>query len=481
MQVRNFEKLWLGQIAESFPEKEFLRQSGKSFDYSHIYKKVLGLSNQLYELGVRRNSPVGLLMKNSSEFVTCVLALWQLGAVPIPLNSLNSSVEISEQIKFSEMYILLVDDLVVEPFRTAVRIETIQFEDISESETSIREIFNLEKIALRMFTSGSSGKSKLVELSFRNLFASADSLEKFLGEREFPVWLATLPFYHIGGFMIFVRSLLSAGSIVIVENFRAGTIRSELNKTPINYFSIVSKTLRELLDDSPKFPESLKAVFAGGGPVQAELMTLANECGLNILNVYGSTVRCSMVKAHAGRESPDKLCSACKPMPGVNVQIGESDEILIRSNSLARGYYKNEFETSARFHNGLYRTGDAGKIDSSGFLYIFGRLDGAIISGGEKVHPAEVEEKILEISGIYDCCVTGITDKQWGQCVSAVISADHSPDKHAIELTLQKSLAKYKIPKRYFHCSEIPRDQLGKVNHKAVFKLIESSELKELF
>ncbi len=335
-----------------------------------------------------------------------------------------------------------------------------------------------------MFTSGSSGKSKAVMLSYENLIQSALIGDQILNQNKNDKWLASLPFYHIGGFSIIVRAFLSDASLIIPDSLNIEDISRAIEKHKPTLASFVSVQLQRLIDNNIRPNNELKNVLIGGGFTSRELSLAAIKKGWKITRVYGSTEVSSFVTAITVEDIQSKPGSSGKALypneilivneSKMNVPANTRGEIIVNSPAVAKGYYKNQEETSQKIINGFYYTGDIGYLDNDGYLFVEARREDLIISGGENIVPKEVESAILNNSVVEDVFVFGLNNSEWGQEVAAaiVLKKNRKISSNELKLFLKKKLAGYKIPKKIFFISEIPRTSLGKVQKEKLLKVI---------
>jgi O-succinylbenzoic acid--CoA ligase len=338
-----------------------------------------------------------------------------------------------------------------------------------------------------MFTSGSTGNPKAVVHTFQSLYESVLALDSFTELSTGDIWLASLPLYHIGGFMIFIRSLTAGSSVAFPVSPKFEDISQAIKQSNPTYISLVTTTLQNLLDCNVKPNKNLKFVFLGGGPSQTELIIEAVEKSWHVVKVYGSTETCSMITALHPDEIKSKPDSVGKLLGENKIKImslpavllaGKSkndlDEVAVFSKSLFKEYYNDQLTTNNKLKDGWYHTGDYGWIDSEGYIYIESRKDNLIISGGENITASEVESAIRKHPLVKDVLVFGLQDKTWGQIVcAAIVSKTISED--VIKDFLKEKIAAYKIPKRFFIVSEIPRNEMGKANRTELLKQLKLS------
>ncbi len=335
--------------------------------------------------------------------------------------------------------------------------------------------FNKQDTALILFTSGSSGKSKAVMLTFENLIESFRIGNQVLKQSENDRWLASLPFYHIGGFSIFIRTYLAGASIIIPNSLKIEDIISTLKKDKPTLASFVSAQLQLLIEKNIKPNKELKNILIGGGFTSEELSLKAIKKGWKITKVYGSTEVSSFVSAITYNEIINRPGSSGKALyPSeisiVNekkeiVHVNVLGEVIIKSPVVTKGYYKNPEETFSKLIDKFYYTGDIGFKDKDGYLFIEARRNDLIVSGGENIVPKEVESVILSHPYVKDVFIFGIDHYKWGQEISAavVLRENKKISSSDLKAFLKDKLTFYKIPRKIYFIKEIPRSTLGKV------------------
>jgi O-succinylbenzoic acid--CoA ligase len=315
------------------------------------------------------------------------------------------------------------------------------------------------------YTSGTGGHPKGVILTWANFEAAAGASAQLLEHDSQDTWLAVLPVYHIGGFSILVRSARQGGA-VILDSFDPRRAVAQLRSGRVSLVSMVPTMLdRVLAVDRGPFP-GLRAVLLGGGPIPAALLTRAATGHVPVLPSYGLTEAASQVatvplaNALAGHR-------AAQPVAGMEVRVvdeesrdlppDERGRIQIRGAAVSPGY----LHEPARPVGSWFTTGDLGVLDGEGNLTVLGRADDVIITGGENVHPVEVEAVIEEHPDVAAALVYGVQDAKWGQVVVAdVVGSEVSEGD--LDLFLRSRLAGYKIPRRWRFVAAIPLNALGK-------------------
>ncbi len=453
---------WLEEQANLFKHKAAIITSSGTISFIQLFEKVKERSSQLKEIGIGKNNKIGLILNHSYEFWIDINALWMIEATPVPLNNRLTAQELSYQIEKADIMLVLYSPMDYT--------KTIAADNFQESSS-----LHSQNSSLILFTSGSTNKPKAVVHTFNSLLASIKAIDSFANLSSSDVWLASLPLYHIGGFMILVRALLSGAAVVFPNSLMQQDILDAVDMFNPTHISYVSTSMQRVLETERLPNKNLKMLFLGGGPLNNSLCINAFKAGYPIVKVYGSTETCSMVCALQTSEIIVKSNSVGKAIGDAKIII-ENGEILVSSSSLFKEYYNDHIATNHNLVHGFYRTNDFGEIDHDGYLYIDSRREDIIITGGENVNASEVEAAIKSITQVKDAFVFGIPDEQWGQRVCALIeSANISKDE--LKLILEKNIAGYKIPKSIFFIEKIPRNEMGKISRQEVLKLLSLDEL----
>lgn len=457
-------------------DKDFIISDKEKISFGSLNHNSSSLAKKLEQDGVKSQDVVPILIDNSPNFIISVLALWMIEAIPVPINLKLSKFEIEEQLKFLKCKFVLTDDL----FKDKINLENVKKIGLGvlteySYKTKMDLSFNVNNTALIMFTSGSSGKPKAVELTFSNLIQSAKIGNNYLKQTSKDRWLASLPFYHIGGFSIIFRALMFGTEIILPNNLKLQSIIQSINHFKPTLISLVSSQMKELLKNDIKPHRKLRHVLLGGGFIDSKMMREALHNGWNVAKVYGSTETSSFVTVLNPDEFNNKPDSVGKPIHPNEVFIFDENknelpnnkegEIVVKSPSLMKGYCNDKKLTKQKLKDELYFTGDIGYKDKGGYLYVVNRRGDLIVTGGENVNPIEVEAQILKFPKVKEVFVFGIDDSKWGQKVAAVIVATSSQKFSFSDLRdfLKDKIASFKIPKEIYFVDELPKTELGKV------------------
>jgi O-succinylbenzoic acid--CoA ligase len=303
-----------------------------------------------------------------------------------------------------------------------------------------------------IYTSGSTGQPKPVVLTRRNHEAGAMASAWNLGVAPGDRWLCVLPVFHVGGLAILMRSALYGTTAVLHDGFDEHAVRESLEAGEATIVSLVPTMLRRLAGAGLERAPSLRAALLGGGPVPRDLLEWSAARGLPVVQTYGMTETASQIATLGVEEALGKSGSVGRPLPGVELATAGDGEILVRGPMVSAG---------ALAADGWLHTGDRGRIDGEGFLWLDGRIKDVIVTGGENVMAAEVEEVLLAQPGVSDAAVGGVPDPEWGERVVAWVVG--SAEAAELIERCRERLAAYKCPKQVFHVHEIPRTASGKV------------------
>ncbi len=345
-------------------------------------------------------------------------------------------------------------------------------------------------------TGGTSGKIKFAVHSWETLTASVRGFQEYFQVPEINSF-CVLPLYHVSGLMQFIRSFVSGGKLVILPSYKDIWQRQKWDIDCQDFFiSLVPTQLQRLLETpaTAKWLANFKTVLLGGAPAWGELFERARKYEINLAPTYGMTETASQIATLkpidflAGNNSSGRI------LPHAKVRIcGESGEILeankigivkIEAESLARGYYPeivSDFASATLrdrpryFPKDYFPTDDLGYLDEKGFLHIVGRGSDKIISGGENVFPAEVEAAILGTGLVKDVCVIGLSDRLWGEVVTAVYVANNSAvSAEVLAAAVEDKLSKFKRPKFWVKVEQLPRNSQGKISREKVKEIVKT-------
>jgi o-succinylbenzoate---CoA ligase len=329
----------------------------------------------------------------------------------------------------------------------------------TEADLPLLGEHDMDDVCCRVLTSGSTGTPRPVPLSYGNFLWNAVGSGFNIGVQPTDRWLCCVPLSHIAGLGIVMRSVIYGTAAVVHDGFDVDRVGEALEGDGITQISLVATMLTRLLEAGADL-SGPRAILVGGGPVPEGPLEEAIAKGATVVQTYGLTETCSQVTTLAPADAKRKIGSAGRPLLTTHLRILDG-EILVQGPTVAPG---------SADADGWLHTGDLGHIDEEGFLYVSDRIDDMIVSGGENVVPAEVEEGLLRHPQVAEAAVIGREDPEWQQAVTAVVvlegDAAVSPDdlrRHCAE-----SLAGFKVPKRVELASALPRTPSGKLMRRAL-------------
>ena len=506
---RNMEQLitdWVAHHARTHPEKiaTIDLASGRRHTYARMDDRVGRVAGALLKLGVRPGDRIGLIGLNSSDVLDIIFASWRIGAVHLALNFRLTAEELGfiladaqpslmiADSAFSELVSALSADL---PETRWIGTDGLggpsDLEQlIDQSDPVVVEATRLpDDQAMLMYSSGTTGSPKGVILTHGNVLAAVINEAINLQLDRNMVSYAVMPLFHIGALMGFSLPAIFFGATAVIERvFDPGTMLKTLSDADLGVTHFLG--VPAIYNAIAQHPQSADADFsriiiaAGGAePMPEPLLLTWYERGISIVEVYGMTEVCGLGCSLMKEDIPEKIGSAGKATLLTDIKImkspeepaepGEQGEVWMRGANVSPGYWQRPEANQEAFVDGWLRSGDVGRMDAQGYIYIEDRIKDMYISGGENVYPAEVESVLHQLAEISEVAVVGLPDPVWGETGYAVVVL--GPGETLELATLQKHcaqhLATFKHPQRLIIRDELPRNATGKV---LKFKLRES-------
>ena len=471
------------------------RPDGSALSYADLVELSGRLANALKSLGVKPGDRVAAQVEKSAEALLVYLAALRAGAVYLPLNSAYTASEIRYFLGDAEPTLFIcrpesaAEMRVVATEAGVPRVETLG----SNGEGSLMEAARAQPpafedvertrddLAAILYTSGTTGRSKGAMLSHGNLASNAEVLRdnwRFTPEDRL---LHALPIFHTHGLFVATNvTLMTGSSLIFLPTFNANEIVRLLPQATVMMGVPTFYTRLLARDDFARdLVAHIRLFVSGSAPLSAEThKEFGERTGHAILERYG------MTETNMNTSNPydgDRIPGAVGlPLPGVEIRIadpqtgqavpdGEVGVIEIRGPNVFKGYWRMPEKTREEFReDGFFISGDLGRIDDRGYIWIVGRAKDLIISGGFNVYPAEVEAAIEALPGVTECAVIGVPHADFGEGVVAVVTPKLGAilEEKTILAALATELAKFKQPKRVFIATELPRNAMGKVQKK---------------
>ncbi len=473
---------WLAPHLKARGDHPALVHAQGTLDFAGLEVAAAGLAARLRGLEVGAGDRVAVLLENDPIYVVLIHALISLGAVLVPLNIRLTPRELATLLEQAQPSLLLHGSALGEHAREAARaLPGLRVLATGALHTHPEKPGAGPRIPLNadqsiLFTSGTSGRPKGVRLSLANHLASATASARRLGVEAQDRWLACMPLYHIGGLAIVLRSAIYGTTVVLHPGFDPQSVLQSLRRDRITALSLVPTMLVRLLDaaEPMRFPDSLRFVLLGGGPIAPELVARARRAGMPIAPTYGLTEAASQVSTLAPEEVATRGASAGRALPGLEIRIVDEQgrdqsprdpgEIWLRGPQVTAGYLRPD-DNEQGLRGGWLRTGDIGVLSPDGYLTLLDRRRDLIVSGGENVYPAEVEAVLLSHADVAAAAVVGRPDPVWGQVVHAFVvpRAARRPRPEDLIAHCRARLAGFKLPRHVRVVASLPLTASGKL------------------
>lgn len=495
---------WINRQRIKSGSRTALVFGGEAMTYEQLDARINSLAAALRANGVEHGTRVAFLGDNHPSFLETFFAAASLGAVFVPLNTRLAPPEIQFALQDSGSAVLVntlaLDELASRGARdTAVRLRllvddgtktpaaeagalTVQpYEDCFAGTAPFADAqVSLDDGAIILYTSGTTGQPKGALLTHGNLTWNCFNVLVDYDVAESDIALMISPLFHVASLDMGVLPNLLKGATVILETrFEPGRTLELIERYRATYISGVPTTY-QLLCEHPDWAKrdisSLRKLTCGGSAVPLRVIDAYEERGLSFSGGYGMTETAPGATALPPSYSREKAGSAGIPHFFTSVRVarpdgsaaepGEVGEVQISGPNVIKSYWNRPDATESAFTDGTwFRSGDMGYFDADGFLFISDRLKDMIISGGENIYPAEIEQIITEIEAVSGVAVIGVPDEKWGEVPRAIITLREGftlePD--AVAAHLDGRLARYKIPKTVEIVPDFPRTASGKI------------------
>ena len=492
----------VSDFARQHAERTALITGSRRISYGELDDRARRVGNGLHALQLERQSRVAILCRNRHEFFEIWQGAAMAGHVLSPINAKLAAREIAFILNDSQARLLFVD----EAFHGLVQ-------EISGELSAVQQIFTLDShpkwlsycdwrgaqcaeepprslfpddTVVQMYTSGTTGFPKGVELGHASVLACVRSM---MGLTVWPpgeVSLVTAPLFHTAGCAWAHCALQSGGTVVLLEELSPAAVLSAIEDHRVSEALLVPALIRMVLD-SPQCADtdfsSLRRILYGASPIPVSSLRQAMqvfacdfEQGYGLTESVGPVAMLRPQDHDGGR----KMQSCGKAVPGTAIHVVDADgkqcatdevgEIIVSGPQLMKAYWNRPDDTRDAIRAGWLHTGDAGYYDADGYLYIHDRLKDMIVSGGENIYPAEVEGVLAACSGIAEVAVIGIPDERWGEAVKALIIPQPGSQISARDISdyAHQHMARFKCPKSIDFVESIPRTASGKILKKVL-------------
>lgn len=487
-------------LADRWGDRPHIVQHDRTLTFAQLHSASSAKACELAALGVQPGDRIVLLGWNGPEWVVNFWACLLVGAVPVLANTWWSPAELESGLALIDPALTLADSHAAAKMPKDSRcgpwaIDTAASQAFVPTGAHQR---SEEDPALIIFTSGTSGQPKAVILSHRAVLARLHmtlhvtrKLPHQLDGSNHDVTLITGPLFHVGQMQTLLRTAIVGDTLVMTGGrYDPAEVLELIEQHRINRWPAVPTMVSRLLDHpdvSRRDLTSLKSISIGGAPVHVELMqrmrTSLPSVSPRVPTGYGLTENGGQATAAAGSDKPELLGSTGRPLPCVEVKFLAHDglpdgEILLRSPTQMQGYFG--LEESPIDKDGWLHTGDLGRLDDHGCLWITGRCKDMIIRGGENIAPVAVERALLTVPGVVEAAVFGVPHADLGEEVMAVVVADRDLTPEDLKSAIKTSISSFAVPSRWrLQREPLPTNHTGKVDKNALSAEIRAAMAKD--
>lgn len=493
------------------PDREALVEVGgrnRRLSYAAMQEQVTRLANAIRGLGVEQGQSVAVVSQNSVDFVLTYYACAMLGVTLVPLNYRSKDEELTHMLNVSNAEVLFASERYLELVnRIRPTLEhTREFVSYDGPAGGFREFAGLvagaeaediwvdvddDQPTVLIFTSGTTALPKGVMVTYLDMTAYVINTMNPADPDIHDKTLVSVPFFHIAGATAMLSSIWGGRTMLVLPQFTPEGWLSAVGAEGASHSMVVPTMLKRIMEheDLEKTSlETLQLITYGAAPMPYEVVRKACDVfppqGVGLMNAYGQTESTSTL-TYLGPDDHDlsidlelreaRLRSVGRPMDDVEIGImddrnalletGDEGEICVRSDRVMKGYYGQEDATSSAIIDGWLHTGDVGRVDEGGYLFITGRKKDLIIRGGENISSGEVENCLEDHEGIDEAAVIGVSDVDWGEVVKAVLvpkpGASLTPED--VNAYCKSRIASFKAPQYIAVVDELPRNAMGKV------------------
>ncbi|MEQ8837196.1 AMP-binding protein [Haliea sp.] len=489
----------ISETSGAYPARLALVYESRETSYGTLQVNTARVANGFYAAGLVQGDRVAILAKNSDHYVELMLGALRSGIIAVPVNCRLAGPELRLVLEDADPMMIFHDpefSVILGGGVAGIKAQCIplseqegytKWRDEQSDEFCGPEI-GPESCSLIHYTSGTTGLPKGVMISKSSL-AQHRAMEDELGDwyqwQEDELFLLAAPLFHVAGSALLYGTLYRGATCVIKDSFDVGEILTTLIERRITRLFappvVINWLIREVKDQGVVLLH-LRLLVYGASPISPAVLREALKILPNVgfmhnygMTEAGGTQVCMSPAEHdptktqqlesCGRACPGVELRIVDPESGDAVAIGTVGEVEIKSAMMMSGYWRKPQATSEVLHDGWYRTGDGGRLDAEGFLYIVDRIKDMIVTGGENVYPIEVENVLYQHEAISVAAVFGIHEPEFGEAVTAVVQLKESftTTGDELRLFLRNKIAGYKIPKAIYIVDELPLTPSGKV------------------
>ncbi len=460
----------------------------ESISYAQLLQRCELLAGGLLALGLSKGDRVAILANNGQRYIEAYMGIPAAGLVVVPLNTRHSMSELQYALEDSQTKVLITDR---DPGALAQSVEHVvsipaAYESMLSGATEQELGIGVQEsdLAGLFYTGGTTGKSKGVMLSHRNLIANAFHYLAAVPQNQDDVMLVMAPLFHAAGSNGVIANIWTLGKQVTLAAFDSGAALDLIQQHGITESLGVPTMLAAMAEEQlarPRKTDTLKMLAHGGSPIATEILRRVHKAfpSAELVEVYGATELspiCTILKNEQDLIDSPIARSCGRPAVGIEINILDSNaaavnsseigEVVVRGPNVMQGYWNKPEQTEAVLRNGAYWTGDLGYMDDDGYVFLVDRSKDMIVTGGENVYCTEVEEALYQHPAILEVAVFGVPDAKWGEAVWAVVVPREGKEIDAQQVIdfCRERIAGYKVPKGLdVQLEPLPKSGPGKV------------------
>ncbi len=469
----------VGIGATTWPKATALATSdGRSLTYQELDETVGVTAGWLNNHETNPGSAIGVAVTDRLSAVVVILSVIRAGGIATPIDPTSEPETIEYRMQQGDIEVLITD---VDGLEDETDMPVFSPYQVREGTVIEPSPIPKTQPITQLFTSGSTGEPKPVIHTIRNHTAAGraavDRLALDTGER----WYDPLGFHHMGGFAPILRSLPEGTSVILSAEPAPDGYLAEIAASEATIASIVPTMLYRALETETAAPETLRCLLVGGAPLRESLYQRARNAAFPVWATYGLTETIGQVTTATPAERDAHPGTVGRPLSNIGVRILDADGAPVDADTVGRIEVTGPTvsETVATTHSDRgWRlvTEDVGKLDEAGRLWIVGRHDDAIHTGGETVHPLAVEERLATHPSVDDVVVVGLPDPEWGERVVAAIVPTRSIEEDELREWSTEQLDAHAVPKTFVEVDAIPRTVSGTVDRQAVRATLTQAE-----
>ncbi len=473
--------------ARATPDGLAVESDTGNWTYGGLWSGARQFAAALAERGLGDGARIAALSKNRGEMLVLLFGAALAGAVLVPLNHRLAAAELDWIVRDSGARVVFFEEEFLPKLGAwpTAAMETLDWPPLPQSDAPRHP----DGAYLQIYTSGTTGNPKGVLLTQANAIAQQAAVSASLGVRLLPGdrLYQSLPMFHVGGVFMSLFGLFNGATLVLRRDFSPQDAIDRMSG-PEPIHAVMVPTMIQAcaalpLAEGHRFP-GLRTLMFGASPISVDLLRrAASRFSCDLAQIYGMSETHSVISAMSPEDyrkaflggRPAILAAAGRPVAGSELRIigadgtvlpaGEVGEITVRSGHVMAGYWRRPQDTAEVLRDGFLHTGDAGKLDEDGYLYVVDRIKDIIVSGGENIASLDVENVLAAHPLVVEAAVIGVPHPHWGEAVQAIVVArgDAAPHPDEILAFCRERLAGFKVPRGVTFVTALPRNGAGKV------------------